>query len=207
MSQPEHPQPWRKKPVVIDAIRYTGESCEAVHRFLGYEHDTTMCHTEQIDITTLEGVMTARVGDYIIRGVRGEYYPCAPEIFAATYEPAVPQQVATQPWRMSDEDALRVARSRYDHEPHEADLAYDGALAVEFVEAAVALGIVPRPAEPGERAARPSELADFLDGEARHLTACGSDERAAKMREAASALRGQRGSLTRTEGNGEGPGG
>lgn len=43
----------------------------------------------QWDIETLEGTMTARPGDWIIRGVKGEIYPCKPDIFAATYEPAV----------------------------------------------------------------------------------------------------------------------
>lgn len=39
-------------------------------------------------ITTLEGAMEAMPGDYIIKGVKGEFYPCKPDIFAATYEPA-----------------------------------------------------------------------------------------------------------------------
>ena len=43
--------------------------------------------TKQEDIVTLEGVMRADIGDYIITGVNGERYPCKPDIFAATYEP------------------------------------------------------------------------------------------------------------------------
>lgn len=57
---------YRKKPVVIDA----------------YQTDV------ELDIPTLEGVMHASVGDYIITGVHGEQYPCKPDIFEETYEPA-----------------------------------------------------------------------------------------------------------------------
>lgn len=55
---------YRKKPVIIDAVRTDVE----------------------LDIYTLEGVMHADVGDYIITGVRGEQYPCKPDIFEDTYE-------------------------------------------------------------------------------------------------------------------------
>ena len=41
----------------------------------------------ELEIETLEGNMTAKVGDWIIKGVKGEFYPCKPDIFAATYEP------------------------------------------------------------------------------------------------------------------------
>lgn len=78
---------YRKKPVVIDAIRYTGD----------FELDW-LRDAEQVrsagdgsgacEIVTLEGVMRADVGDWIIRGVKGELYPCKPDIFDATYEPA-----------------------------------------------------------------------------------------------------------------------
>lgn len=56
---------FRKKPVVIEAVR-----------------TETM-----VSIETLEGVMTANPGDWIITGIKGERYPCKPDIFAATYEP------------------------------------------------------------------------------------------------------------------------
>lgn len=91
----EVPGRYRKKPVVIEAMRYTGsvENCHAVHAFLGYEHvaeDDDICDTG-ISIETLEGEMTASPGDWIIKGVQGEFYPCKPDIFAATYEPAEEQ--------------------------------------------------------------------------------------------------------------------
>ena len=89
---------FRKKPVVIEAVRWTGANMEdmlafidistlpddGIHVHKGIGH----CPPEgTLDIPTLEGVMTARAGDWIIKGVKGEYYPCKPDIFAETYEP------------------------------------------------------------------------------------------------------------------------
>jgi len=83
------PTKYRKKPVVIDAIHYEGtqESRREVVHFMGVE-SLSFSDTQGIFIPTLEGTMTAAPGDWIIRGVRGEYYPCKPDIFAATYDPA-----------------------------------------------------------------------------------------------------------------------
>lgn len=87
---------FRKKPVVIEAIQYTGEPM-AVLSFAteGEFNDTERfgfkpspdVQERRLMITTLEGVMEAKPGDWITRGVKGEYYPCKPDIFAATYEP------------------------------------------------------------------------------------------------------------------------
>ena len=80
---------YRKRPVVIEAIQYAGKSnCRECHEFLGYEHHASECGGVEILIETLEGTMTASVGDWIIKGIKGEFYPCKPDIFAATYEPA-----------------------------------------------------------------------------------------------------------------------
>lgn len=77
-------QSYKKKPVIVQAIQYTGlESYPAVCEFTGWLHRIV---PDGIVITTLEGNMTASIGDYIIRGVKGEFYPCKPDIFAATYE-------------------------------------------------------------------------------------------------------------------------
>lgn len=79
---------FRKKPVVIEAFEYrSGEqrsevAQDVVEGRVRYTEEGTML------IHTLEGVMEARPGDWIIRGVKGELYPCKPEIFVATYEPA-----------------------------------------------------------------------------------------------------------------------
>lgn len=82
---------FRKKPVVIEAMQYTGASSSEseVSAFVGRELEI-----REIDgclfpvIPTLEGEHIASPGDWIIRGVAGEHYPCKPDIFAATYEPA-----------------------------------------------------------------------------------------------------------------------
>lgn len=81
---------YRKKPVLIDAFQFTGSNQLDVMRWVE-ELDaqvTWKFHNGVLDIPTLEGVMTASAGDWIIRGVAGEFYPCKPEIFAETYERA-----------------------------------------------------------------------------------------------------------------------
>ena len=81
---------FRKKPVVVEAIQWDGNlstveklmegsTCESVEQDL--------CDPALV-IVTLEGKMRAEVGDWIIRGVKGELYPCKPDIFTKTYEVA-----------------------------------------------------------------------------------------------------------------------
>lgn len=82
---------WRKKPVVVDAWQFVGFT--DVPEWFGDVHDETnnivaSACGEKFYISTLEGIMTADPLDWIIRGVKGELYPCKPDIFAATYEPA-----------------------------------------------------------------------------------------------------------------------
>lgn len=73
----------RKKPVEVEAIQFTGDNHSEVYAFMGHYLyggvDTLM-------IPTLEGNMMASAGDWIIRGVQGEIYPCKPHIFDATYD-------------------------------------------------------------------------------------------------------------------------
>lgn len=80
---------YRKKPVVIDAMQYDGSegSQRAIvnwtdGRAAGYFDRGTYC----LLIRSLEGDMRADPGDWIIRGVKGEFYPCRADIFEATYE-------------------------------------------------------------------------------------------------------------------------
>lgn len=89
---------FRKKPVVIEARRidtsdYDG-MCEIVNWCSGVAVDSEateyMHGNKVIYIDTLEGRMFADGGDWIIRGVKGEFYPCKPEIFEATYEAVTP---------------------------------------------------------------------------------------------------------------------
>lgn len=73
-----------KKPIEVEAIRFTGNNQEEVEAFLATaEADWD---GESWYIHTLEGDMRADVGDWIIKGVKGEFYPCKPDIFEATYE-------------------------------------------------------------------------------------------------------------------------
>lgn len=82
---------YRKKPVVIEAIQWTGENVDEVNTFVENEcFFSTESGESYMDVAltifTLEGFMKASVGDYIIKGVQGEFYPCKPDIFEATYE-------------------------------------------------------------------------------------------------------------------------
>lgn len=93
---------FRKKPVVIDAIQWSGDNIDEALKFMqdGHEDFSHLPNnsghikpgvgftppTGELIIPTLEGDHTARPGDWIIRGVKGEFYPCKPDIFEATYE-------------------------------------------------------------------------------------------------------------------------
>lgn len=86
---------YRKKPVVIEAKQATGtpeNNREIINWTRGSATPASMDehpeHGECLSINTLEGAMWARPGDWIIKGVKGEFYPCKPGIFAATYEAA-----------------------------------------------------------------------------------------------------------------------
>lgn len=82
---------FRKKPVVIEAVHFNGSWASAPNAFVLSEQDNIAWSGEgggTLTIETLEGTMTASPGDWIIRGVKGELYPCKPDIFEATYEPA-----------------------------------------------------------------------------------------------------------------------
>lgn len=78
---------FRKKPVVIKAIQYTGRNVTAIQ---GFTHGQAGVLTHGDDsifaVDTLEGTMVIDIGDWIIKGVKGEFYPCKPDIFEMTYE-------------------------------------------------------------------------------------------------------------------------
>lgn len=107
-----------KKPVTISAIQWTGDNLPAVIEFTGKhprwsdwfaDMDEYVAHvrgdSNRFKIFTLEGVMDALPGDWIIRGIHGEHYPCKPDIFSATYEPAELQEHRTA---VEDKDLLGV---------------------------------------------------------------------------------------------------
>lgn len=91
---------YRKKPVVIEAIQLTERTIFEVYSFVFDKPDlSNKIVSDKWDeyevivkrygmiIPTLEGDMKASIGDYIIKGIKGEYYPCKPDIFEMTYEP------------------------------------------------------------------------------------------------------------------------
>lgn len=95
---------FRKKPVIIEAVEWTGKNVIEVYNFLENKNEDSSMNiptsgknffvdmnngtavTGTLKIRTLEGDMIAAHGDYIIKGVKGEFYPCKPDIFEVTYE-------------------------------------------------------------------------------------------------------------------------
>jgi hypothetical protein len=86
---------YKKRPVVIDAIQWTGENLREIIDIIGlhpsankwtWEEYENVVKEQGLKIFTLEGTMMASIGDYIIKGIQGEYYPCKPDIFEETYE-------------------------------------------------------------------------------------------------------------------------
>ena len=113
---------FRKKPVVVEAIKWTGDDLLELSNFIGpiqeansLDQDFALYHAamlvdSELYISTLEGKYKASIGDWIIKGVKGEFYPCKPDIFEMTYELAstLPQQ------ELSDEE---IEKSAAHHEP------------------------------------------------------------------------------------------
>ncbi len=81
---------YRKKPVIIEAIQWTGRNWKQIDKFIGTgaRHELFECG-RIIVISTLEGNHDALPGDWIIKGIKGEFYPCKPDIFEQTYERVV----------------------------------------------------------------------------------------------------------------------
>lgn len=79
---------FRKKPVVIEAYQLNTDNIQFLESWCKGSIKGTALPLDQqcIDIWTLEGEMRAEMGDWIIRGVKGEHYPCKPDIFEMTYE-------------------------------------------------------------------------------------------------------------------------
>lgn len=80
-------QKFVKKPVVIEAIQYDGINITEVESFVGVKLPTVWLSVEdtQLVIPTLEGDMKVSKGDYVIKGIKGEFYPCKPDVFKSTY--------------------------------------------------------------------------------------------------------------------------
>ena len=80
---------FRKKPIVIEAVKFTERTKDQALNFVRCNciPSRDSAGNPTIVIQTLEGDMVATLNDWIIRGVSGEFYPCKPDIFEATYEP------------------------------------------------------------------------------------------------------------------------
>ena len=94
-GQSENIKRYKKKPVIIEAMKYTEDNYEEAITFVGKENckvkvydplDPNKAPTVEFFIKTLDGDMLTSKGDYIIKGVNGEFYPCKPDIFDKTYE-------------------------------------------------------------------------------------------------------------------------
>ena len=116
---------FRKKPVVIEAVQWTGTNADEV---LGFTLGRASVRDESFQkvgsservlvIETLEGDMRAEPMDWIICGVKGEFYPCKPDIFEATYEPA--ELAGPDGRRAPDHTAMRgllIRLRRYFNDP------------------------------------------------------------------------------------------
>lgn len=81
---------YRKKPVIVEAVQWKGDNFDECMRFMNrFYYEEQHISSGKIIIHTLEGNMIASKGDYIIKGVNGEFYPCKPDIFKKTYEEIV----------------------------------------------------------------------------------------------------------------------
>lgn len=85
---------YKKKPVAIEAIQWTGKNYEEIQNFSDnkinyyewFQYNESGLNKNILSISTLEGKMEASIGDYIIKGVKSEFYPCKPDIFKLTYD-------------------------------------------------------------------------------------------------------------------------
>ena len=89
---------FRKRPVVIEAVQWNGKNLHEVIEFTGlhpsankwtWEEFEEVVKTQGLKIFALEGKMNADINDWIIKGVKGEFYPCKPDIFESTYEEVI----------------------------------------------------------------------------------------------------------------------
>lgn len=78
---------YRKKPVVIDAIQWTGDNYAEIFEFTQGKAYPSEPHSDTLIVSTLDGEVKAENGCYIIRGIANDYYPCQETIFNKTYEP------------------------------------------------------------------------------------------------------------------------
>lgn len=89
-----------KKSVEIEAIQWTGKNTKKVKDFCNNGDGWNCSRTkDKLEIYTLEGTMLASIGDYIIKGVKGEFYPCKPDIFEKTYDKTLTLEEVKKEWK------------------------------------------------------------------------------------------------------------
>ncbi|MFA6307078.1 MAG: hypothetical protein WC639_04715 [Patescibacteria group bacterium] len=131
LSDEENNMKFQKKPVVIEAIQWTGANLGEIRVFMSPNYPRCPDWESEkknvsLFIDTLEGTHEAKQGDWIIKGVKGEFYPCKPDIFAMTYEPAkllsvdmgtVREEIIKlfKPYKQITETDLYIARATYTH--------------------------------------------------------------------------------------------
>jgi len=117
-ATPEQALRWRKRPVVVDAVQWAGDNLDEVYALAGCanfdllnEQDRVNCDDPEATASVFDKLHSTWVlvytGQWIIKGVKGEFYPCADDVFRETYEPAA-QQPHPAPdlrtaWRLADE--------------------------------------------------------------------------------------------------------
>ena len=95
---------YRKKPVIIEAVIWTGNNIDEVKELAKNAVEHIIFVDNNLYIETLEGNMHVSVGDYVIKGIEGEFYPCKPDIFKETYETVS---------MVSDNDKTTISMSEY----------------------------------------------------------------------------------------------
>ena len=115
---------WQKKPVVIEAMQFDGSDngADEVHEWMG-QTSHLQCGAVMLEdgqweviITTLEGEMHASPGDWIIKGVQGEFYPCKPDIFEATYQKPDAVSLRARPQEPGDLISRAIEFIESDHD-------------------------------------------------------------------------------------------
>ncbi len=113
MSKIEGIKKYQKKPVVIETIQWTGENWFNIGAFVGQmAHIADEHGTKLLLIDTLKGQLKANIGDWIIKGVKGEFYPRKPDIFEQTYQLFEPTDTSRL---LTDEEINRLSDTSPDH--------------------------------------------------------------------------------------------
>jgi hypothetical protein len=82
---------YTKKPIVIEAVQWTGDNQKEIFDFCSMSYFNTTLETGELSlmIQTLEGPMSASVGDYVIKGIKNEFYACKPDVFMLSYDKVI----------------------------------------------------------------------------------------------------------------------